>query len=290
MHDRIALGTAQFGLPYGISNREGQTSKSECESILKYAKSVGIHVLDTAIAYGESELTLGAVGVKGWQVITKLPEFSGDVVDVSQWVDQQVTASLERLRLESVHGLLLHRPDQLLSQQGDALYASLVEQQKRGRVEKIGISIYSPQELDEIPRTMRFDIVQAPYNILDRRMISTGWADRLSAQGTEFHARSIFLQGLLLMSGSARPEQFKPWATLWKTWDAWLNDCNLSPVQACLNFALNTPQISRLIIGVNSLTQLREILGSVDRGIQAPPADLTSQDPRLLNPAFWNNI
>ena len=288
MHDRIALGTAQFGLPYGISNTDGQTSRAECKSILEYASAQGIHMLDTAIAYGASERTLGSIGMDDWQVITKLPELPDSVADVGRWVEGQLMGALDRLRIQAVHGLLLHRPDQLASPHGQALYAALTEQQGRGRVAKIGISIYSPDELDRIPTTMRFDIVQAPFNILDRRMVFSGWADRLARQGTEFHARSIFLQGLLLMSSRTRPRQFERWQTLWNTWEAWLHARQLSPLEACLNYALNTAQISKLIIGVNSLPQLREILDSVRTDVPEPPTDLITHDTTLLNPGLWN--
>ncbi len=288
MNDRIALGTAQFGLPYGISNTEGQPPRSECKAILEYASAQGIQMLDTAIAYGESERTLGSLGMNDWQVITKLPELPDGVVDVGRWVDLQLTGALDRLRIQFVQGLLLHRPDQLASQQGQALYAALTEQQVRGRVAKIGISIYSPDELDRIPPTMRFDIVQAPFNILDRRMVLSGWADRLAQRGTEFHARSIFLQGLLLMSRRTRPKQFERWQTLWNTWESWLQTQQLSPLEACLNYALRTSQISRLIIGVNSLPQLREILASIRGDVPDPPANLIAHDTTLLNPGLWN--
>ena len=288
MHDRIALGTARFGLPYGISNTDGQTSRSECQSILEYASTQGIHMLDTAIAYGESERTLGSIGMDHWQVITKLPELPDDVVDVSSWVDRQLSGALERLQIQSVHGLLLHRPDQLDSPRGPALYAALNEQRGRRKVAKIGISIYSPDELEGLPPAMHFDIVQAPFSVLDRRMVLTGWADRLAQQGTEFHARSIFLQGLLLMSGGTRPRQFERWQTLWNTWETWLQARQVTPLEACLNYALNTSLISKVIVGVNRLPQLREILDSVRDDIPDPPADLMTNDTTLLNPGLWN--
>ncbi len=289
MHDRIALGTVQFGLAYGISNPGEKTPEVECKAILEFAKSMGVRMLDTAIAYGESESILGRIGMDDWQITTKLPELPDNVHDIDRWVAEQVNASLQRLRTPSIYGLLLHCPDQLASKDGTALFAALRAQQDSGRVRKIGVSVYSPDELAELPRSMQFDIVQAPFSVFDRRMTISGWADRLVAQGGEFHARSIFLQGLLLMSQASRPDQFKPWAPLWKQWDAWLQECNLSPLAACLGYALKTPQLAKVVVGVNNLPQLREIMNTVGTEIPDPPDSLMTEDPALLNPALWKS-
>ncbi|MGP1664729.1 MAG: aldo/keto reductase, partial [Rhodanobacter sp.] len=70
---KLALGTVQFGLPYGIANPGGQIGRDDAGQILALARESGIDTLDTAIAYGDSEACLGAVGTKGFRVITKLP-------------------------------------------------------------------------------------------------------------------------------------------------------------------------------------------------------------------------
>jgi aryl-alcohol dehydrogenase-like predicted oxidoreductase len=290
VYDRLALGTAQFGLFYGVSNVYGQPTAAECKSILSYAKSVGVQTLDTAIAYGSSEEVLGGIGIQDWQVVTKLPAMPDGIVDVDGWVESQLFHSLCRLGVKSLHGLLLHQPNQLLSDRGQDLYCSMLKHRDLGIVKKIGISIYSPVELEQIPSVMHFDIVQAPLNILDRRMILTGWADRLMEKGIEFHARSIFLQGVLLMSSHERAEKFKPWNKLWKIWDAWLKSNKLSAVDVCLSYALKTEQITKLVIGVTNLSELREILSNIKSDLPDPPVELMTQDIKLLNPSLWTKI
>jgi aryl-alcohol dehydrogenase-like predicted oxidoreductase len=287
VYDRIALGTAQFGLFYGVSNVSGQPTQAECKSILSYAQEVGVQTLDTAVAYGSSEEVLGCIGVRDWQVVTKLPAMPDGLVKVDEWVSDQLSLSMCRLGVSSLHGLLLHQPKQLLSNRGQDLYRSLLKYQDLGKIKKIGISIYSPDELDQILKFMHFDIVQAPLNILDRRMILSGWADRLMDRGIEFHARSIFLQGLLLMSTRERSEKFKPWDNLWKIWDVWLQSNRLSALEVCLGYALRTEQITKLIIGVTSLSELKEILSNIRSDLPDPPVELTTQDIKLLNPSLW---
>lgn len=286
---KIALGTVQFGLPYGISNTGGQTPLAEAKAILTLARSANIQTLDTAIAYGNSEATLGALDVCGWQVITKLPEMpvTGEAA-VKDWVKTQLDGSLNRLGLASVHGLLLHRPAQLNGPDGTTLYRALLEEREKGRVAKIGISIYGPDELDQLPTSMGLDIVQAPFNILDQRMATSGWIARLQEAGCELHVRSIFLQGLLLMQAAARPAYFSRWNALWENWESWLREAGLTPLQACLRHALNTPGIAKVVLGVDNAAHLADILTAADGALPLPPPGLAIEDIQLLNPALWN--
>lgn len=286
---KIALGTAQFGLPYGISNTGGQTPLDEAKAILNLARSAGIQILDTAIAYGNSEASLGELDVCGWQLITKLPEMpvTGEAF-VKGWVKNQLTGSLNRLGLASIHGLLLHRPVQLCGPDGAALYRALLDEREKGRVAKIGISIYDPDELDQLPASMGFDIVQSPFNIFDQRIATSGWITRLRDTGCELHVRSIFLQGLLLMQAATRPAYFSRWNSLWESWENWLRTAGVTPLEACLRHALNTPGIAKVVLGVDNAAHLADILAAAEGEPPLPHPSLAIEDLQLLNPALWN--
>lgn len=283
------MGTAQFGLAYGVANREGQVAKTDVAAMLGYAHAHGISMLDTAVAYGESEQVLGDVGIDGWDVVSKLPAVPESVTDVRAWVASQVSESLRRLGVTRLYGLLLHRPGQLLEHRGDVLYSAIVSMKNKGLVEKVGVSVYEPAELDRFPAQMQFDLVQAPFNIVDSRMTASGWLARLSDSGCEVHVRSVFLQGLLLMKPEERPKQFSPWNGLWQAWDSWLLHAGLTPLQACLRYALSTPGIAKVVLGVDSLAQLQQILAAAKGDMPAIPDDLQTSDPKLLNPALWMN-
>lgn len=285
--NRLALGTAQFGLNYGIANRQGQTSLAEVKAILQFSKENKINTLDTAIAYGDSEQCLGAIGVKNWQVISKLPAVPEDCNDVAKWVNDAVDQSLIRLKTADLHGLLLHRPLQLLDAVGEQLYSALFKLKQEGIVKKIGISIYDVSELDALSNQFVFDIVQVPFSIFDQRLIRSGWLSRLNEQGIEVHVRSIFLQGLLLMKFGERPEKFSRWGALWSQWDQWLEQERLTPLQACLRYSLSFPQINKVIVGVDSLVQLKEILAAATGLLPLIPESLNTQDVDLINPANW---
>ena len=287
MNSRLALGTVQFGLRYGVANQIGQVSRDEAAAILNYALGMGLDTIDTAIAYGESEERLGEIGVAQWQIISKLPALPETISDVAAWVTDEVLGSLSRLKVSRLHGLLLHRSQELIGHRGDTLYRTLVALKDQGRVGKIGVSIYDPDELDALWPQFSLDLVQAPFNILDRRIATSGWLTRLHNAGTEVHIRSVFLQGLLLMEPTNRPASFTRWQSLWDQWHRWLDVEALTPLQACLGFATSQAEIDRVVVGVDSLKQLREILASVAVPIPTPPPTLKSDDLDLINPSRW---
>jgi aryl-alcohol dehydrogenase-like predicted oxidoreductase len=283
---KLALGTVQFGLPYGISNQVGQVSFNAVNEILSHASLAGMDTIDTAIAYGESEAVLGQVGVDNWRVVSKLPAFPAAEENVADWVQNTIDASILRLKLSKLYGVLLHCPSQLRSPSGNLLYQALLNLKKQGKVDKIGISVYEPAELDLLLSTYDFDIIQIPFNVLDQRFATSGWLNRLSQQGTEIHARSAFLQGLLLMQAKHRPVMFNRWAPLWQKWERLLATEKLTPLQACLGFVMSQPEIDRVIVGVESLKQLQEIL-NVAIPAKFDHQTLATEDPELLNPSNW---
>jgi aryl-alcohol dehydrogenase-like predicted oxidoreductase len=286
---KLGLGTVQFGMQYGIANRQGQVSVPEVAAILQRARAAGLELLDTAIVYGDSEQRLGEIGVAGWNVVSKLPAVPDDVADAMAWVGDSVRQSVARLCVPRLYGLLLHRPGQLLERRGRELFQALERLKVDGVVEKIGVSIYDPAELDALCAAFRFDLVQAPLNLLDQRLVASGWLSRLAGQGTEVHVRSVFLQGLLLMPGAIRPPAFARWAALWADFDRWLEQSGLTPLQACLRHALSFPEVSHVIVGTDTRDQLDDILRAAD----GPPPSLLrmprTEDPILLNPARWGS-
>lgn len=290
MTQRLALGTVQFGLPYGIANRGGQVEPQAAAAILKLAWDAGVDTLDTAIAYGTSEERLGEIGVGQWRVISKLPPIPPSCPDVHGWAQDTVRASLQRLGISKLAGLLLHRPMQLLEADGAALYRSLLLQREQGVCDMIGVSIYGPEELDQLCPRFRFDLVQAPFSVIDRRLTESGWLQRLRAAGTEVHVRSVFLQGLLLMERGRRPAYFDAWAPLWRRWEEWLRAEQLSALHGALRYVLSIPEIDRIVIGVDSPRHLQEILAVGAAPEPLPPRaapDVRCADAGLINPSAW---
>lgn len=287
---KLALGSVQFGLNYGVANTSGQVSNAETARILKYAQKHGVDTLDTAAAYGTSEALLGEIGVEGWDVVTKLPPKDLINENVEEWVVASIDQSRRNLRQDKLYGVLLHRPSQLLSSNGELLYRTLKKLKDDGLVLKIGVSVYDPAELDALFQNYDFDIVQSPLSIVDRRLISSGWIDKLARKDVELHVRSVFLQGLLVMNVQERPKKFDAWGRLWRDWDEWLGVVGISATEACIRFALSQKQVDKVIVGVQSQNQLAEILAISSRGGLDAPAYLEVASPDLLNPARWASL
>ena len=284
---RIALGTAQFGLQYGIANHAGMVQFDDVRHILQEATTHGVDTLDTAIAYGDCESSLGQAGVGDWKVVTKLSALPEGCSDVAGWVEAQVEGSTKRLGVSQLHGVLLHRPAQLLSKDGESLLQALHRLKAAGLTRKIGVSVYEPDELDVLMAEMQFDLVQAPLNILDRRLVESGWAWRLRDQGTELHIRSAFLQGLLLMEPDQRPRKFARWEHVWAEWARWLDETGLTPLQACLGYALGVEEVDKVVVGVDCVTHFQEIVAASRSSLPSMPNWPKPIDIDLINPSCW---
>ena len=288
---KIALGTAQFGLPYGISNTHGQVDRTEIDEIWQVARGANITLLDTAIAYGNSEENIGATESVGFDIVTKLPPLSGAETSVTQWVQSQIKNSLAKLKRNSVYGLLLHNPADLLASNGEELLAALINLKRDGLIKKFGISIYAPTELDslysQIP-SFRPDIVQTPLNVIDQSIASSGWLTRLSEMSVEIHIRSVFLQGLLLQQPNERSVGFSRWSSVFAQFDSWSKAQQMSPLAACLGHVLSYPEVSQVIIGVTSANELKQIIAaSASQHVRAPQS-LQVTDVDLIQPMNWN--
>ncbi|MGO4917080.1 aldo/keto reductase [Pseudogemmobacter sp. W21_MBD1_M6] len=292
MNTRIALGSASFGMPYGISNTSGRVSEAAVAQILAVARAQQIDTIDTAIAYGDSEDTLGRVGVGGWNLISKVGGVPAEVDDVASWMRGMVKGSLSRLNVPKLHGLLLHDPEQLTGPKGQDIADALKVLQSEGLTDKIGYSIYDPNRLPAFLQVCRPDIVQAPFSILDRRIVASGWAKTLKDSGAEVHTRSAFLQGLLLMTPQDRPPKFAPWSVIWDEWSRWLEETDLSALEACLRFVSMHDVIDRIVVGVDKAAQLAQILQMSDAPLPSLPnwPDAGDMDIRLINPSHWNSL
>jgi aryl-alcohol dehydrogenase-like predicted oxidoreductase len=284
--NRIVLGGAQLGLPYGILNGGETLSREAVARILDTAVSHGIDSIDTAIAYGQSETVIGETAQNRFKIISKLPPIPSDMANVSQWVRTQVDASLSRLNCSSLEALLLHHPQDLIGPHGSELYAAINSLLSEKIIERFGVSIYAPNELDGIIGKFNIDVVQAPLNVFDRRII--GVTDQLSALNIEVHVRSVFLQGVLIANPKDRPQRFQPWSEHFARFDEWVHSTGMSAMACCLGFALQQPGVTKLVIGTTSKESLAEIMTSIPNIHLEVPADLQSSSEQLIDPRVWS--
>ncbi|WP_429080678.1 aldo/keto reductase [Aeromonas bivalvium] len=277
---RLALGTVQFGLDYGISNHAGEVADAELGAILTLARKLGMDTLDTAQAYGKAEARLGVCNTTDFRVITKLsPNIDAADLVVS------LESSLQRLARPSVEGLLLHRSQDA----SPALFERLADLQHQGKVGKVGVSVYSPEELTRwLEQDYPLELVQLPANLLDQRFLRAGWLDRLQAMGCEIHVRSLFLQGLLLMQPALRPAYFDAFREPLARLDVW--QPHRSPLHKALALIPALPQVSRFVVGVCHAHELAAIASTYAHLNPCHDDDLATlacDEPALINPAMW---
>ena len=284
--NRIVLGGAQLGLPYGILNGGETLSREEVARILDTAVDHGIDSIDTAIAYGQSESIIGEISQNRFKIISKLPPLPVDISNVSEWVHSQVQGSLSRLKCTSLDALLLHRPQDLTGAQGVELYAAIKSLMAEKMIDRFGVSIYSPDDLEGIIGTFDIHVVQAPLNVFDRRIL--GVTDQLSALNIEVHVRSIFLQGVLIASPQDRPQRFEPWSEHFALFDEWVRSSGVSAMACCMGFALQQSGIAKLVIGTTSAESLDEIMNSIPNSVLEVPTHLQSSVEQLIDPRIWN--
>ena len=278
--NKLALGTAQFGLDYGVTNSKGKVQVEEVELILGCAKENSINTLDTAASYGNSEEVLGSIGISDFQIITKTIPLENGVDEVIKHFKQSLTF----LNKSSVNGLLIHNINEIEHKNFNTLFKELTELKRQGLVNKIGFSTYTPEQVDFLLKNFDFDLIQVPFNIFDNRLIQGGQLQALNNKGVEVHARSVFLQGVLLDFNNLS-NYFSPWKKEFSIYQETVKDNGLSLLECALNFVLNIREIDKVLVGVNSERQLKEIVKAVKRrsNLSAYPIN----DINLLNPSLW---
>jgi len=289
---KIALGAVQFGMDYGINSISGQVLPAEIKDILNYAYRQNIDLLDTAPAYGNSEQVLGKCNSHEFKIVTKTRHF--DCLEIgnreAQLLDSDFSQSLTDLKKDRVYGVLFHNANDLLKHGSDKLFNRLNDFKQAGKIKKIGVSIYNHEQLQSIIDNFDIDLVQLPFNILDRRLVDSGIFRMLQDRDVEIHARSVFLQGLLLMTEQSRPGKFKRWEALWKVWHEWLNDNQITALEATIRHAISMPEISKVLVGVDTVDQLKEIVIATPGVLPDIPPDMFTNDADLLNPSNWGKL
>ena len=288
---RFGLGTAQFGMYYGMFNREGVPSIGAVSRILRSAREFGLSVVDTAREYGEAELALGGCldELKQFRVITKTPNFSREKITSAdaEALRNAFDLSLENLRMPSVDGLLVHNASDLLAPGGEWLFEALAGLKGAGRVRHIGISAYTGEIAERVVEKFPIDVVQLPCNVFDRRLLQAGTLSRLGQRGIEVHARSAFLQGLLLADPGNLATHFDKVRTKLRGFQAAAGRAGATAGQAALHYLLQVPEITRIIVGVESVGQLNELFEGWPDSIDMDFSEFGVEHVEILNPVMW---
>lgn len=272
-NSKIGIGTVQFGMDYGISNRTGQVTSDEVFSILKTAHELGVNLLDTSIGYGNSENELGKNDCSKFKIVSKY-------LDSKTYgsISSQIKTSLSHLKVTKIYGYLAHNPKSLIENPNE--WEELLNLKKNGIVQKIGYSLYTNSELELLLSLNMFpDIIQVPFNYFDNR-----FEDNLlflKSKGCEIHTRSTFLQGLFFLQkhelGVFFDEVISKILNL-QTSNTLSGDL--------LKHVIEKDYIDFVIIGVQNTKQLIENLNSLKFAKKLPLLNEHISE-KILNPALW---
>lgn len=290
---RIGLGTVQWGLDYGVANNSGSPSGDVVKDILRDAWQVGANLLDTAAAYGEAEEVIGGLRqADAFEVVTKTlpfdPEAEGGRARI-ELVLEGFERSLSRLQRDRVYGLLVHHCDELLAAHGPELWSRLARLKDEGRVGRVGVSVYAPEQLERLLASFPVDMVQLPFNIFDQRFLRTGLFDRLHRAGVEVHVRSAFLQGVALIPEGELPPFLSELAPIHADWRRETAATGMSFVSGALGFCLQHPAVSRVIVGCDTVEQAGMLFKAAVEGY-LELSDIERFDicdPKLVDPREW---
>ncbi len=291
---KLALGTVQFGLDYGVSNQLGQVNKAEVNKILTLANQASINTLDCAAAYGDSEKIIGlSPKSQYFTIVTKIPHLQNAETSLIPYFQQ----SLKRLNRTTIDTLLLHDVNSILQHPNSDIFCHELNQLKRQKkVNRIGISVYTPEQISQAIEKLSIDVVQAPLNLFDQRICAQSTIELLSQYNIKLHARSIFLQGLLLMESGTWPEYFSPYLSYLKKLDELSNHVQLTKLTLSMVFLLQNsliePYLEKLVVGCCSAAQLEEIIQSYQQALTLPLGEInwkefSCPEPALINPSHW---
>ena len=293
---KIMVGTVQFGMTYGIANQQGRPSRKEVLEIIKFGYEAGICDYDTAAVYGESEEVLGQafkeLGISHKvNIFTKIEVLDDEVKKSGKEAGKAIVASLERslkrLKMDCVAGVLFHREE-------DVQHLALLQMQKQaGKCQSVGVSCgHDPEKVTDFLNSDSIEAFQLPCNLMDRRHSEAGVFEKVHKNGVLSFIRSAFLQGILTMKNEEIPTALANLCSLHLRYTSLAEEAGITLKEMALRFILNHP-VSKVVIGIESLRQLKENLCYFERGplpddlMQAITLTYEQPDPYLITPALW---
>jgi aryl-alcohol dehydrogenase-like predicted oxidoreductase len=282
---KLVLGTVQLGKNYGLV--DGTKIKNrDFKNIEKLILRSDVKFIDTSVNYGDSEKIIGNSNLNKLNIITKI-KLPKKNINVDKWLEKKIFSSLKKLKINKIYGVLVHDYKDLFGARGKKYLKYLHYLKDKKIIQKIGVSIYSPNDLKKIWSFWKPEIVQVPLNVLDQRFLKSRWITTLKKFKILIFVRSCFLQGLLLSDYKSNP-RFKKF---YKTLDKFSNWCkfnDVSRLQACVDFIKIKKNIDYLVVGFNSCSQFKEILKSFEnKKVNKIPNIFYTNKLNLIDPRRW---
>ena len=287
MTKSISIGTAQFGIDYGITNKLGKVPEVLVKKILKKASMLGIKYLDTAQDYGDSEKVIGKCMPSNskLKIISKLSSLEKfqNKDNIIENLEKNFQKTLKNLGCKSINSFLIHQIKDLKENNSLIVWDWLESLKERNLIENIGVSIYEEKDLDNIP-LKKINLIQVPISIYNQKFIESGYIKKLSLSGTLVHARSCFLQGLLLTKNTFWPNYISKELRIhhMKT-ECIAKNLNISMLDLNIAFIKQLSFLDSAIIGVTNLNELNQFINSWDK-------KNINIDKKIFKSLAWENL
>jgi len=285
LKSKIVLGTVQLGLPYGINNAQGKPNEEEAFRILDLALQNNISLLDTADAYGNATEVIGAYLYRNPSVTVQI---------INKFIDDNISLSVKfekSLRLLSSNSLYAYMYHRFSDYSSGKFAKDLNRLKEEKKIRKVGVSVYSLQELEQVIADTTVDLIQLPLSPFDYSHEKQELVKEAKAAGKEIHVRSVFLQGLLFKTPDQLTGNLKSLYEPLKKFHEIVHSLQLNVRQVCLNYAVHKAEIDHVLIGVDTATQLRENMDSIlpylDGEIMKKIESIAVSDVAMLNPSNW---
>lgn len=282
---KLILGAAQFGAAYGVTRPSDHVSEEALSCILEESLALGVSMIDTSPAYGDSETRLGCVPLdpslkiqtktRGGQLSLEVADAQGDFVK-----------SKTLLGRSTFDSFLIHSVRQLFAPNGGELLRFLLALKQRRDAVRIGVSVYDEEQIDRVLELFTPDVVQVPVSVADQRLVDNGGLERLKAKGVCVQARSVFLQGVLLTALDNLPDSVGFLAP----YLARFQDKLPSAPARCFGFLESTGLVDEVVVGVHSVTQLREIAEAFAAPERDAPWSNFKFPDELVDPRDWKSL
>lgn len=283
---KIILGTVQFGIKYGINNSYGMPAEQEVHQVLKLAYTNGITMLDTADAYGDAESVIAkyhALHTHTFDIVSKFKYQEG--LDLRGTLLDKLTT----LKAKSLYSYMYHSYSDL--DKHPQLKNILKTLRSEGLIKKLGVSVYNNNEFERVLNDSDIDLVQLPFNLLDNMNIRGRFIQEAKEKNKEIHVRSVFLQGLLFKQPQHLPIKLKALEPHIQQLQDISIQTGMTINELALNYVLSNIYIDKVLIGVDSLSQLQANLSALNNlpgtAIDSLINNITVKETELLNPTNW---
>jgi aryl-alcohol dehydrogenase-like predicted oxidoreductase len=282
---KLVLGAAQFGSPYGVTRQADHVCDGALRGIFADAAALGVFMVDTSPAYGDSEARLGAARLD--PVLELQTKTRGGTIDLAlDDARADFEQSKRRLGRDSFDSFLIHSVGQLFTQGGGALLRFLLDLKDKGHARRIGVSVYDAAQIDRVLEMFTPDVVQVPLSVADQRLVENGALRRLKDNDVCVQARSVFLQGVLLSEPGALSDSVRFLAPHLARFRA---DAPQASAR-CFGFLESTGMVDEVVVGVHSLSQLREIAAAMKAPERGAPWSRFKFPNELVDPRVWPQV